>query len=358
MPRAQKLPSGSWRVRVYDGKDQAGKDRYKSFTAGTKKQAEFLAAEYAAKKKNFVESITVGEAIDRYIASKSNVLSPTTIYGYEKIRKNNLQGLMAIKIDRLTREQVQSAVNTEAATHSAKTVINAHGLLSAALAMHNPDFILRTTLPRKIKKLKRDLPTSEDVMKAIHGSPVELPILLAMCQCLRISEVRGIRKSALQGNFLSIERVIVTVKGQHIEKELLKTDASCRIEEIPDFLRDMILASESEYITNLSARAIYGRFVNLMKKAGFTGIRFHDLRHISATDMHSQGIPDKVAADRGGWAGTQTMRQVYQHSFTDDRKEADRKMNRRYSELYSHISEENEKHDTKYDTTIENNVES
>ena len=52
MAKAKKLPSGSWRVRVYDGKGADGKDRYKSFTAATKREAEFLAAEYAAKRKS------------------------------------------------------------------------------------------------------------------------------------------------------------------------------------------------------------------------------------------------------------------------------------------------------------------
>jgi integrase len=257
---------------------------------------------------------------------------------------------MDIPIDRLTREQVQIAVNNESATHSAKTVINAHGLLSAALAMHNPDFVLRTTLPRKVKKLKRELPTSEDVMNAIYGSPAELPVLLALCMCLRMSEVRGIRKSAVDGNYLSIERVIVTVDGKAIEKELPKTDASRRIEELPDFLRDMILNQPTEYATTLSGKAIYSRFVRCMEKAGFTGVRFHDLRHISASDMHSQGIPDRVAAERGGWSGTQTMRQVYQHSFSNDRKEADKIMNSRYSEMYQKIADTWNRPETKPET--------
>ena len=347
MAKAKKLPSGNWRVRVYDGKDADGKEHFKSFTASTKKQAEFLAAEYAAKKRQRIEKMTVGEAIDRYIAAKDNVLSPATIYGYQKMRRNYLQSLMDIPIDRITREQVQIAVNSDAAKHSAKTVINAHGLLSAALAMHNPDFVLRTTLPRKVKKLKRDLPTSDDVMAAMHGSPAELPVLLALCLCLRMSEVRGIKKSAVDGNYLSIERVIVTVDRKHIEKELPKTDASRRIEEIPDFLRDMILSQPTDYATTLTGKAIYSRFVRCMEKAGFTGVRFHDLRHISASDMHSQGIPDKVAAERGGWSGTQTMRQVYQHSFSEDRKAADRIMNERYSKMYKEIQK---KPDTKPDS--------
>ena len=339
MATAKKLPSGSYRVRVCTGKDANGKYQYKSFTAPTKKQAEFLAAEFLAKHRQNVESMTVGEAIDRYISSKDGVLSETTISEYRKMRKNYLQSLMPIRIDRLTREQVQIAVNQQAKTHSAKTVINAHGLLSAALAMHNPDFVLRTTLPRRVKPLRRDLPTSEDVMRVMHGEPAELPVLLALCCCLRVSEVRGIRKSAVHGNFLSIERVIVTVNGQHIEKELAKTDETRRIEEIPDFLRDMILAAPTEYATQLTGQAIYKQFSRRMAAAGFSGVRFHDLRHISASDMHAQGIPDKVAAERGGWSGTQTMRQVYQHSFSDDRKRADDIMNQRYSDLFASLDD-------------------
>ena len=349
MASARKLPSGNWRVRVFDGYRDDGKPIYRSFTAGTKKQAEYLAAEYAAKKKYAAESMTVGEAIDRYIASKDEVLSPTTINEYRKMRKNYLQSLMPVQIDRLTREQVQISVNEQARTHSAKTVINAHGLLSAALAMFNPDFVLRTTLPRKVKKLRRDLPTSNDVMQAIHGDLVELPVLLALCLCLRVSEVRGIRKDAVHGNFLSIERVIVTVSGQHIEKELLKTDSSRRIEELPDFLREMILNAPTEYATELTGQAIYKRFTRRMQDAGFPNVRFHDLRHISASDMHSHGIPDRVAAERGGWSGTQTMRQVYQHTFSADRKSADKIMNERYSEMFKNL-DAGKSYDTEYDT--------
>lgn len=350
MASAKKLPSGSYRALVYDGKDSEGKRKYKSFTAPTKKQAEYLAAQYAAKKRCVVESMTVGEAIDRYIDSKDGVLSPTTINEYRRMRRNYLQGLMPLRIDRITREQIQNAVNDEAKKHAAKTVINAHGLLSAAMSMHNPDFVLKTTLPRKVKKLKRDLPTSDDVMAAIHGDRAELPVLLALCLCLRMSEVRGIRKSAVSGNFLSIERVIVTVNGQHIEKELLKTDESRRIEEIPDFLRDMILSQPTEYATTMSGHIIYKHFVRCMKRAGFEKVRFHDLRHISASDMHSHGISDKVAAERGGWSGTQTMRQVYQHSFSDERKKADKIMNSRYEELYRKISENPDESNTECNT--------
>ena len=95
MPKAQKLPSGNWRVRVYDGKDQNGKDRYKSFTAPTKKQAEYLAAEYAATKKigeQASDDKTLAECYARYIEIKRNTLSPTTVLEYERAAQRRTAG--------------------------------------------------------------------------------------------------------------------------------------------------------------------------------------------------------------------------------------------------------------------------
>lgn len=51
MAKAKKLPSGSWRCQVYDYTDFKGKRYYESFTAETKKEAEYLAAEFALNKK-------------------------------------------------------------------------------------------------------------------------------------------------------------------------------------------------------------------------------------------------------------------------------------------------------------------
>ena len=51
MPKAKKLPSGSWRCRVYSYTDADGKKHQESFTAPTKAEAEMMAAEYATKKR-------------------------------------------------------------------------------------------------------------------------------------------------------------------------------------------------------------------------------------------------------------------------------------------------------------------
>ena len=56
MATAKKLPSGSWRCRVYDYTDENGKKHYKSFTSDNpkpagKREAEAAAAAYAVSKK-------------------------------------------------------------------------------------------------------------------------------------------------------------------------------------------------------------------------------------------------------------------------------------------------------------------
>ena len=112
MATAKKLPSGSWRVQLYAGKTPDGKRRYLSFTANTKKEAEYQALQYQLHYKEVNRdptSMTLDEAMEKYISSKDGILSPSTIRGYENIRRNNLKGLMPLALNRITQPMVQEA---------------------------------------------------------------------------------------------------------------------------------------------------------------------------------------------------------------------------------------------------------
>ena len=94
MATAKKLPSGSWRVQVYAGKDASGKPQYRSFTRPTKKEAEYEAMTWQLHYKEISRdstSMTLAEATDKYIASKDGILSPSTIRGYDIIRREHLK---------------------------------------------------------------------------------------------------------------------------------------------------------------------------------------------------------------------------------------------------------------------------
>jgi len=91
MPKARRLPSGSYRALAYD-RTINGARKYKSFTAATRKEAEFQAAESEYKKKkarasNSAENLTFKAASDKYIADRAN-LSPSTLWGYRIIQRN------------------------------------------------------------------------------------------------------------------------------------------------------------------------------------------------------------------------------------------------------------------------------
>lgn len=54
---------------------------------------------------------------------------------------------------------------------------------------------------------------------------------------------------------------------------------------------------------------------------------FHDLRHYSASVMHSIGIPDAYIMERGGWGSDYVLKNVYRHAMTDKNKEMNDKAN-------------------------------
>lgn len=87
MASVEKLPSGKWRATAYLGRDISGKKIRKTFTAETKWQALKLAEEYKDSRTERPKGMTVGDAIDGYIAAKTNVLSPTSISSYKQIRR-------------------------------------------------------------------------------------------------------------------------------------------------------------------------------------------------------------------------------------------------------------------------------
>lgn len=323
LPKAKKLPSGRWNIQVMvDGKRV-------SLTARTEKEVMAKAAAYKAgqaQKSESPSSMTVGNAIDRYIESKDAVLSPSTVAGYKRIRKNALQELMPIKLPALTQEAVQRAVNRMAREKSSKSVSNAHGLLSAALEMYHPDFHLRTTLPQK-KKHETHIPEAEEIgriLREAKGKKVELPILLAVWLGLRASEIRGITWEEIDGDRLHIKQAIVQGEDGPAVKGT-KTYSGDRVLRIPPYIQELISRQPKtdEYIVHMSGQAIYSAFCRVCESAGVRHYRFHDLRHANASVMLALGIPDKYAMQRMGHATNNMLKTVYQHTMKNKREEVD-----------------------------------
>lgn len=343
MAKAKQLPSGSWRVQVYDNESK----KYLSFTSklsgkAGKAEAELMAREYQlGRKKKKEQGKTVGECIDEYITLKENILSPTTIEGYRKEKRNSLAELCDIPVSGLTATQIQAHINKLALTKSPKTIRNAHGLLVSVLNTYAPDMRINTTLPKQQKIIKQ-LPEVKDVLKAVAGTEIELPCLLALWCSLRMSEIRGAKKSDIKDNILTIHDTVVTVNGEHIEKHSTKTIESTRQVRLSQRLQSLIAAlpPEQDKLTLLSGQAIYKRFKRLLEANSISQMSFHDLRHMDASVMLALNIPEKYAMERGGWSTPHIMKSVYQHTFSKEREEVENKIDDYFNGIFSEISHE------------------
>lgn len=331
MATAKKLPSGNYRIRVYD-KDTG---KYKSFTAETKRKAERLANEYLNKPSE--TELTLSEGIDGYISLKKNVLSPTTINKYANIKKNQLSNdFLHIPMKNITNLDIQAEINRLSAEYSPKTVINANGLVSAVMKTYRPEYAYKITLPKSPKK-RKEYPTAEQVMQWFKGEEIELLVLLGLWFGFRMSEIRGLKKSDFKDGKLTINRVKVTVGTETIVKDIAKTVESNRTMQVPDRIQRKIEALQGGYITQLDNRGIYQRFKRVVKKHGYPDITFHDLRHINASVMLMLNIPDKYAMERGGWSTSSTLKRVYQDTFSEERRRVDKKIDDFFGDIYDTV---------------------
>lgn len=316
MARAKKLPSGSWRVQVYSYTDADGKKHKESFTAPTKAEAEMKAAQYANQKKRVRHTdLTVGEAIDRYIKAKENVLSPSTVRGYVKMRNNNFASIENKKIKSLTSEDVQLFISDLATKESPKTVRNVYGLLRPAVSMYAPDIYFKVTLPAK-KKTRPESPSDDDIRALYENASPKMKIRLALATLgLRRGEMCAVKYEDINEDLLHVHADIVQDKNNKwIYKEIPKTSESDRFVKLPPKILSLI-GEGSGFIIKCKPPAVTAGFIRLRNKAGVDK-RLHDMRHFFASTAVVLGIPELYAADLGGWGRNNTgaLRTIYQNN--------------------------------------------
>ena len=335
MANAKQMPSGNWRVQVYLGVNKEGKKEKKSITAPTRWEAEKLAAEFIRDIQTAKSRFTVAQAVRGYIDSKKNVLSPSTVYGYENILKNRLQTLMPLDIHEIDSFVMQRAINEEAATKTRKTIAEAKNLIGAALKMYGVNPQWNVTLPPKVPNIK-ELPTAEQVIHMIRGTEIELPCLLAMWLSLRMSEVRGLQFGDIKDGVLTIQRSKLYLGTQDVIRDLNKTFNSTRRLVVPAYIQSLIdripHQSETDFIVPLGYKYIKNHLTKLAKANGYQ-LTFHQLRHLNASVMLMLGIPDKYAMERGGWSSNGVLKSVYQHTFSAERKLVDERIDGFFNDL-------------------------
>lgn len=332
-------PKCKYRLRLSIGKGSDGIYHYKSFTgygdtpAKAKKEAERLSMEYQVLHKGELKSpsMTLSEASKLYIESKENVLSPSTIRGYDNIARNHLKRIMELDINELTQIDIQVAINEEAARINPKSVRNVSGFLSAVLEMFRPDFKYHVTLPQKIKH-EIEVPDNDQVTEILQSVKEKDPemfkaIILAAFGSLRRSEICALTVDDIVDGRVIVDKAMVpNKKHQFVVKPTPKTDKSNRAVKMPPESLPFLVSSDGVRIVSISPASVTSRFKAIAKRVNLEGFTFHGLRHYQASILHAMGVPDLYIMQRGGWSTDATLKRVYQHTISKEQEKAEDKI--------------------------------
>lgn len=328
MAKPKKLPSGNWRVRVYDYTDRENKKHYKSFTASSKKEVMMLANEYIVTRgTETYEDMSLAEACRRYIDSRDVTLSPATIKGYESYLKNDFKKLMKYKLSKITQEDIQIAVNELAGKNARKTIKNKYDFISATLGVYRPQLKLRIKLPNPKVKEQKDIkviPTSDQVNILLEHADekIRVPILLASSGSLRRAEICALMPDDITDTGIYINKDKVIDKDNNVIIKTPKTKAGIRFVPLhPDIIKEV---REWKYF-DCSLDQIEKWFHKVCKATGIN-TTLHKLRHYFASECHAKGIPDKYIAEVGGWDDVTVLQKIYQHTLSNKSKEMNDKI--------------------------------
>lgn len=318
--KIEKLPSGSYRIRkMYKGKTYTVVTDYKP----TQKEAIQLMADELDKVQKKYERMTFQRAAEEYIASKHNVLSPSTIRGYNGILRNLPGAFLGKNINDITAMDVQTEINRLSGNHSPKTVRNYHGFISAVLGAFCPNLKICTTLPQKLKN-EPYIPSDEDVKRILDyakDTKYEIPLILA-CYGMRRSEICALTPADINGDVVTINKAKVQNENMEWIIKTTKTTASNREIIIPTKIADKI--REQGYVFNGYPGKITDFLMSAQKKLEIPHFPLHKLRHYFASKMSAMNVPEADIMKFGGWETDYVMKGVYRHAMEDKNRKAQR----------------------------------
>lgn len=280
----------------------------------TNAEAVKLMAEVLARPTNCPD-MTFSDALANYIDSRRNVVSPSTVRGYESIQRSLPDPFLHKRLLHISRADVQALINQVAKDHSPKTVRNYSGLISSVLGYYGIRFE-PPTLPQKVKE-ETYIPSEEEVKKIfdrLKGTKYEVPIMLA-AMGLRRSEICALELSDIDGTMCHISKAMVegpdgmTLKGT-------KTTESTRTVVLPMYLAERI--HQQGFVYNGFPSTIGQALRRTQDELGLPHFSLHKLRHFFASYMHEMGMSDANIQEMGGWKTDAVMKTVYRHAMDRD----------------------------------------
>lgn len=350
--------NGSWRA-------QATVDGHRlSFTGKTRKECQ----EWLKKTIRQIDEgmsyastqVTFSAFMEDWLATSKMSMRPRTWMQYEQIFADYIKpALGKIKLRDLRPEHIQQMYNQLIDTgSSAYLVIKIHDILSSALTKavklsaipRNPASL--TQPPKTPEKEMMILTTSQisQLLITARGHRLETIIHLAVTTGLRQMELLGLKWTDLDWikQTLKIERQLERPNGNGITFSAPKTRAGRRTIYLDNTTINTLRAhydrqqidrlapkgswTETGLIfctsngTPIHPRNLLRDFKLLLRDAGLPSIRFHDLRHTSASLLLNNGYSPLVVSKRLGHARTSITMDIYGHLHPSEEIEAAQKI--------------------------------
>lgn len=351
MPKARKLPSGSWNCKVfshYEYKDGKKIMIKKSFTVDDptpagKRECERLASVWATQKKSGPWNMDTFTAIRKYIDIKRGVLSPSTVSAYESYLKNGaFDGIGAVMVSKLTRPAVQGWVSDLARQRSPKYVKNIYALFTSGVKMAGgPSFDI--TLPRP-KPKEIYTPTDAEISALIEycrqpgKEELLAAVLLSAFGSMRRSEICALQPSDIRGNVVTVNKGMVRDAGGKWTIKQPKTADSVRQVVVPSYVLDLIHTGGPR-IVNCNPDALTSRFKRAIKYSGMPNtFSIHALRHYYVSAAHALNIADAYTMKMGGWRTDHVMKRHYRTTLSDVEKREQEKLNAHTLRVLGHAA--------------------
>ena len=357
---------GVWEVRAYTGRDGHGRPVQVSRTVhGGKRAAQAvltkLVAEVDANGAPLSGAETVAELLDRWLEHVTPLREPGTIRGYASTIRRIEPVLGHVKVAKLTAQHLDRAYRDWLGRGlSPATVRHSHAVLSAALHQALRWGVIaqavtdRASVP-SVDTTEQTPVTPEDLQRLITAADADSPILAA---AIALAAVTGARREELCGlrwrdldsdGVLTIRRavkhdvdrtklVVRTTKTRQIRRVALDDLALALLQRHRTRVEQWAEQAEVDlddeaYIlpggrpldptgrTPVKPDTLTEQFRRLAHKVGVQ-VRFHDLRHFSATQLIGAGVDVRTVAGRLGHADASTTLRTYSHQIEERDREA------------------------------------
>lgn len=337
-PKPTEASDGLWRCRIMvDGKSVSVYDEDPAVC-----HAKALAMKQGIIEKNEQTengSLLLKDAIRAFIDSRDNILSPSTVRGYEVALKFRFKELMGKRVKDITERDLQEAINEEYGLgKSVKTIKNGMGLVLTVLGEYKVINHKKIRYPQAKKEEHAYLDANQIVklITAIEGEFAEIPILLGLWLGMRRSEILGLQWESIdfEKSKIHVNHSLVFDKDDNpVLKKQMKNVSSNRVLDCPAYILTKLNRYQPKKelrhgtVFKMHNNTIYQTLERVSERIGIPFVGVHGLRHTNASVMLSLGIVDKVAMARGGWSTKDTMERVYQHLFSQDKDAADKAIN-------------------------------